>query len=55
MGGVYDETGLDGVDDKEEPYPDGSEERNQQRARSAAMLYIKQGEPTTNYEPYGET
>lgn len=29
MGGVYDETGLDGVDDKEEPYSEGSEDRNQ--------------------------
>jgi len=29
MGGVYDETGNDGVDDKEEPFPEGTEDRNQ--------------------------
>jgi len=28
MGGVYDETGLDGLDDKEDPLPENTEERN---------------------------
>lgn len=29
MGGVYDETGCDGVDDKEEPLPEGTKDRQQ--------------------------
>jgi len=29
MGGVYDETGCDGVDEKEECLPDGTTEREQ--------------------------
>jgi len=28
LGGVYDETGCDGVDEKEEPLPEGTTERD---------------------------
>lgn len=38
MGGIYDETGSDGCENENEE-PEGTEGRNQQRARSAAILF----------------
>lgn len=51
--GIYDETGRDGLDDSEETYTEGSEERFKQRARSVSMLWIRQNSKYRNYEPYG--
>lgn len=53
--GVYDESGHDGLDPSEELYPINSDERIDQRARSAAFLWIKQNPKYKKYEPYGSS
>lgn len=53
--GIYDETGRDGVDKDEESFPLNSDERNDQRARSAVMLWVKQNPEFKHYEAYGST
>jgi len=53
--GVFDETGRDGIDASEDNYPIGSEENNNQKARSAATLWIKQNDKYSKYEAYGSS
>lgn len=53
--GVYDESGHDGLDPSEELNPIDSDERIDQRARSAAFLWIKQNPKYKKYEPYGSS
>ena len=64
-GGVYDETGFDGLDSEEDRQPEATELRNRQRARSAANIFIKdqnqqkmddaQQAPGDLYQAYGCT
>lgn len=52
-GGIYDETGFDGVDpDAASLYSVGSESRNVERAKSAAVLWVKKTDPGSKLEPY---
>ena len=52
-GGIYDQTGFDGLDRSEDIYPKNTIMRNKQRARSGANLYTKQIENDNRYEAYG--
>ena len=53
--GVFDETGRDGIDASEDSYPQNSEEHFNQRARSAATLWIKQNPKYDKFEAYGSS
>lgn len=53
--GVFDETGRDGIDPSEDSYPKDSEENYNQRARSAATLWIKQNKKYDKFEAYGSS
>ena len=52
-GGIFDQSGFDGLDKSEDVYPVGTEMRLKQRARSAVNLYTKLNEPDSKYEAYG--
>lgn len=52
-GGIFDQTGFDGLDKSEDVYPPGTEMRLKQRARSAVNLYTRLNEPDSKYEAYG--
>lgn len=52
-GGIYDQTGFDGLDKSEDIYPKNTVMRNKQRARSAVNLYVKYNDPNDKYEAYG--
>ena len=54
-GGIYDETGFDGLSGGEEIFPENTEARNRQRARSAALLYVKENRTESTFEAYGCT
>ena len=53
--GVYDESGRDGLDPLEDNYPYNSDDKINQRARSAAMLWVKQNPNYEKYEAYGSS
>ena len=52
-GGIFDQSGFDGLDSSEDIYPQSTEMRNKQRARSAVNLFTKQTQPDSKYEAYG--
>lgn len=52
-GGVYDETGFDGLSQSENISPSGSIERLTQRAKSSAALWAQQTDPEANYDIIG--
>lgn len=52
-GGVYDESGFDGVEpDVSDLYSLGSENREKERAKSASVLFYRKTNPSTKLEPY---
>ena len=52
-GGVFDESGFDGVEaDVAELYSPGSENREKERAKSASILFYRKVNPSTKLEPY---
>lgn len=54
LGGIFDETGFDGLDQSvEDLFSYGSESRTKERAKSAAMVWLKKNKPTSKMEPYG--
>ena len=50
MGGIFDETGVDGL--KEKKIEEEGKERVKQKAKSAASLYL-QNQNKNNYKAYG--
>ena len=55
-GGIYDESGFDGAETGvAELYRIGSDNRDKERAKSAATLWYKKTIPTTRLEPYSVT
>ncbi len=53
MGGIWDSTGMDGLTNRQPE--DNLAMRLQQKAKSAAMLYLKQKGERQHYEAYGCT
>lgn len=54
-GGIFDESGFDGLDSGEDIAEPNSDEREKQRARSVALLWGKNHEPDNEYQALGCT
>jgi len=53
VGAVYDQTGFDAIDPSEEIYPKDTQQRIEQRAKSAALMWVKTNEPNSDFDVYG--
>lgn len=55
-GGIFDESGFDGVDQEaSELYSKGSISREKERAKSASIIWLRKTDPMSKLEPYSCT